>query len=233
MQRAEQYVAEQAPSAAPAVTLATDQAPPPPPLPPDQQAEVDFQEASAQYEAAIADLAELQLPIGWLADRVGARRAIFAALAVYTGISVYAFALRTPGQFLTMGVLVGTVQGGAQALVLAPTLVTFWSGRPADLKFWQILLSVTLVPIAAALGALYYVYYWGVQGATPGKRLFGLAVEGTDGTRPIGLSRAGVRFLGYLLSGGLLGIGFLMILFGGQGLHDRMSDTRVVRAVRS
>jgi UMF1 family MFS transporter len=53
---------------------------------------------------------------GWLADRVGARRAIFAALVVYTGISVYAFALRTPAQFLIMGVLVGTVQGGAQAL---------------------------------------------------------------------------------------------------------------------
>ena len=65
VQRAEQYVAEQAPAAAPAVTLATDQAPPPPPLPPDQQAEVDFQAASARYDAALADLSELQLPIGW------------------------------------------------------------------------------------------------------------------------------------------------------------------------
>jgi hypothetical protein len=63
--RAERYVAEQAPSAVPAVTLATDQAPPPPPLPPDQQAEIDFQAASARYDAALADLSELQLPIGW------------------------------------------------------------------------------------------------------------------------------------------------------------------------
>lgn len=65
VQRAEQYMAEQAPAAVPAVTLATDQAPPPPPLPPDQQAEVDFQAASARYDAALQDLAELQLPIGW------------------------------------------------------------------------------------------------------------------------------------------------------------------------
>jgi hypothetical protein len=63
--RAERYAAEQpAPGTAPVVVV-NDGAPPPPPLPPDQQAEVDFDEASAQYDAAIADLAELQLPIGW------------------------------------------------------------------------------------------------------------------------------------------------------------------------
>ena len=63
--RAERYAAEQpAPGTAPIVVV-NDGAPPPPPLPPDQQAEVDFVEASAQYDAAIADLAELQLPIGW------------------------------------------------------------------------------------------------------------------------------------------------------------------------
>jgi UMF1 family MFS transporter len=53
---------------------------------------------------------------GLVADRIGAKRAIFVALAVYTGISVYAFALRTATQFLVLGILVGTVQGGAQAL---------------------------------------------------------------------------------------------------------------------
>ena len=65
--RAERYAAEQPPpDTAPIVTV-VDGAPPPPELPPDQQAEVDFQEASAQYDAAIADLEELQLPIGWKA----------------------------------------------------------------------------------------------------------------------------------------------------------------------
>jgi UMF1 family MFS transporter len=53
---------------------------------------------------------------GSLADRIGAKRAIFVALAVYAGISVYAFVLETATQFLVLGVLVGTVQGGAQAL---------------------------------------------------------------------------------------------------------------------
>jgi UMF1 family MFS transporter len=53
---------------------------------------------------------------GFLADRIGVKRAIFVSLAVYGGIALYAFALRTASQFLVMGVLVGTVQGGAQAL---------------------------------------------------------------------------------------------------------------------
>jgi UMF1 family MFS transporter len=53
---------------------------------------------------------------GLLADRIGAKRAVFLALAVYAGISVYAFVLRSATQFLVLGILVGTVQGGAQAL---------------------------------------------------------------------------------------------------------------------
>jgi UMF1 family MFS transporter len=53
---------------------------------------------------------------GMLADRIGARRAIFITLAVYSAISVYAFWLKTPTQFLVMGLLIATVQGAAQAL---------------------------------------------------------------------------------------------------------------------
>ena len=63
--RAEKYVSEESrPASTPAIVQA-DTAPPPPPLPPDQQAEIDFEEASSRYDAAIANLAELQLPIGW------------------------------------------------------------------------------------------------------------------------------------------------------------------------
>ena len=53
---------------------------------------------------------------GLLADRIGAKRAIYIALTVYCGIAVYGFVLRTPTQFLVLGFLVATVQGGAQAL---------------------------------------------------------------------------------------------------------------------
>jgi uncharacterized RDD family membrane protein YckC len=72
-----------------------------------------------------------------------------------------------------------------------------------------------------------------VKGATPGKRLLGLAVEGEQGAGPVGASRAALRLLGYLLSAVLFGIGFLMAAFGGLALHDRIAGTRVVRRERS
>jgi UMF1 family MFS transporter len=53
---------------------------------------------------------------GLLAGRIGAKRAILVALAVYAGITLYGFTLRTTVQFFVLAFLVATVQGGAQAL---------------------------------------------------------------------------------------------------------------------
>jgi UMF1 family MFS transporter len=53
---------------------------------------------------------------GWLADRVGAKRAVLGALAVYGVISAIAYGLRTERDFWVLAVLVSMVQGGAQAL---------------------------------------------------------------------------------------------------------------------
>jgi uncharacterized RDD family membrane protein YckC len=93
-----------------------------------------------------------------------------------------------------------------------------------------VLKSVTLAVLALILGAAYFVGFWGRRGATPGKHLFDLRVTDEAGRSPIGLARAALRFLGYLLSAASLGIGFAMIAFGGDGLHDRIARTHVVRA---
>ncbi len=53
---------------------------------------------------------------GWLAGRIGAKRAIFLALAVYAGISILGYFMRTAIHFYALAILVGTVQGGSQAL---------------------------------------------------------------------------------------------------------------------
>ena len=86
--------------------------------------------------------------------------------------------------------------------------------------------------LAVLLGALYCIYFWGVRGASPGKELLDLGVETEDGESPIGLGRASLRLLGYVLSVASLGIGFLMIASGGGALHDRVAGTRVVRRSR-
>ena len=53
---------------------------------------------------------------GALADRVGAKRALLGALVVYVGITLLAYFMRTTWQFFALAFLVGTVQGGIQAL---------------------------------------------------------------------------------------------------------------------
>jgi UMF1 family MFS transporter len=53
---------------------------------------------------------------GMLAGRIGAKRSLYIALAVYIGITVTAYYMRTAADFFVLAVLVGTVMGGAQAL---------------------------------------------------------------------------------------------------------------------
>jgi UMF1 family MFS transporter len=53
---------------------------------------------------------------GALANRIGAKPAIFIALVVYTGISVLGYVMTAAWQFFALAFLVGTVQGGSQAL---------------------------------------------------------------------------------------------------------------------
>jgi UMF1 family MFS transporter len=53
---------------------------------------------------------------GMLAGKIGAKRSIFLALIVYTGISIVGYFMKTAVHFLILAILVGMVQGGSQAL---------------------------------------------------------------------------------------------------------------------
>lgn len=66
--------------------------------------------------------------------------------------------------------------------------------------------------------------------ATIGKKVLGLRVTDMDGRR-ISFGRATGRHFGKMLSGLILGIGFIMIAFTEQkqGLHDLMASTLVVQ----
>jgi uncharacterized RDD family membrane protein YckC len=132
---------------------------------------------------------------------------------------------------LAAGVIDMGLVGLAQLVLVAPAGLYWWSRElPSRVSevLPSVLLSLALLGLAAGLGAVYFIYFWGVRGATPGKRFLGLAVEGDDGAYPIGVSVAFMRLMGYLLSAALLGIGFLMIAFGGTALHDKVAGTRIV-----
>ena len=53
---------------------------------------------------------------GILADRIGAKRAVFLGLLAYTAISIIGFYMKTARDFYVLAFLVGMVQGGTQAL---------------------------------------------------------------------------------------------------------------------
>lgn len=53
---------------------------------------------------------------GSFARRIGAKRAIFAGLVVYAGISILGFYMKNATHFMILALLVGMVQGGTQAL---------------------------------------------------------------------------------------------------------------------
>jgi UMF1 family MFS transporter len=53
---------------------------------------------------------------GMIAGRIGAKRAVFIGLLIYTGISILGYHMSTATHFYVLAALVGMVQGGTQAL---------------------------------------------------------------------------------------------------------------------
>jgi MFS transporter, UMF1 family len=53
---------------------------------------------------------------GWIASRIGAKPAVFGGLLVYTAITILGYYMQTATHFFLLAILVGTVQGGTQAL---------------------------------------------------------------------------------------------------------------------
>ena len=53
---------------------------------------------------------------GWLADKITTRRALLIGIVIYLFICLYAFKLKTQFDFWLLAVLIGTSQGGIQAL---------------------------------------------------------------------------------------------------------------------
>ena len=72
-----------------------------------------------------------------------------------------------------------------------------------------------------------FIYY---LAATPGKMALSLKVVRSDGS-PVGLGRSFARYFAKILSGLILGIGYIMAGFDVEkrALHDRICDTRVIR----
>jgi uncharacterized RDD family membrane protein YckC len=96
-------------------------------------------------------------------------------------------------------------------------------------------LGVGYVAASISIGLLislgYFTYFFG-NGQTPGMKVMKIKLCGTDGTYPIGYGKGFLRWIGMLISGLVIYIGFLWILIDKdkQGWHDKIADTYVVLA---
>ncbi len=88
-------------------------------------------------------------------------------------------------------------------------------------------LAVQCVSLLIALA--YFVIFWATTGQTPGKMALGIKVIETDGS-PVTWGKAILRYIGYIISGVVLLLGFVWIAFDSkrQGWHDKIANTYVV-----
>jgi uncharacterized RDD family membrane protein YckC len=104
--------------------------------------------------------------------------------------------------------------------------------------FVDVLLLVLLgAPLANIVsffvGLAYFIGFWSSGGATPGKMVMGLQVVRQDGN-PVDVSTGALRYVGYIVSGLAIGLGFLWIIWdpNKEGWHDKIAKTRVIHAAR-
>ena len=88
--------------------------------------------------------------------------------------------------------------------------------------------------LAVIVLAGYFIYFWGLEGATPGKRIMGLRVTrpSTLGPQqPIGMQRAFLRLVG-ITAGNILFVDMIVAFLhrDRRALHDLLADSIVVEA---
>ncbi|HEY1253042.1 MAG TPA: RDD family protein [Thermoanaerobaculia bacterium] len=118
---------------------------------------------------------------------------------------------------------------GATVTIAAVVTHLLFGVFPRSVRGYE---PVGLLVLGAVVVAGYFVYYWGVEGATPGKRMMGLCVTRPaklEAQLPIGLGRATLRLIG-ATAGNLFFADLLFALLhqDRRALHDLMADSIVV-----
>ena len=118
-------------------------------------------------------------------------------------------------------VVVGTV--AVIGALAAHMVIAMLPAQVAEVESWGLL----------ALGAIvltgYFVYFWGIDGATPGKKLMGLRVTRPGTREPIGPGRALLRLVG-ITAGNILFVDLIVAFLhrDRRALHDMIADSIVV-----
>jgi len=123
--------------------------------------------------------------------------------------------------------------GGFWIRLLATILDWIIIGIPAGIIQGVLILGtgISSLQYLAQLAVIVLVIYLdGIKGGTPGKWVLGMRILNEKGEY-IGIPNAILRYVGKIISGIILCIGFLMIAWdkNKQGLHDKIAKTYVVK----
>jgi uncharacterized RDD family membrane protein YckC len=119
-------------------------------------------------------------------------------------------------------------------LVLAITVPLLWalfgSAIPvrANPDWMETAANIVISYVGPAVGV---IMFWIARQATPGKMAFGAKVVDADSGKPLTVSQAIVRYLGYFVSTIPLCLGLIWVGIDSrkQGWHDKLAGTVVVR----
>lgn len=165
---------------------------------------------------------------------VGFWRRFVAALIDGVILTIVSYAILIPmmvGALASadLGVLGGpgsyTTDPATGMVIASPAAMAAVSG-----VLGSMLLAVLLV---FAIQMLYHAVLWAWRGGTIGQLMLGIQVRREVGGGRIGFGRACLRYVGFLISGWILCLGFIWVAFDRrkQGWHDKIAGTLVVRRI--
>ena len=129
--------------------------------------------------------------------------------------------------FLLDEILLGVTVGALAVLTVLALWIQFIQRGLTVVS--ALVVGLLFAVVGIGLHAFYHTYLTGRLGQTVGKMAFGLQVVRVGGG-PVGYGRAGLRWIGHLLTSLTLGVGFLAILIhpDKRGLPDWVAGTRVI-----
>ena len=138
------------------------------------------------------------------------------------------------GVVLVAWILIGVVAFGLDEYPLdagsPEALVDSQARQEARIESYVNRRTRVVIWVLAPVIVVYNIGFWAWRGQTPAMLVLGIRLVRTDGAR-IGFGKAVVHCLGVMLSSLIFFVGYVTIIWDKrkQGLHDKMSNTYVVR----